>query len=117
MMKKLIFIAIVTLMVGCDSTPDPKMTNPVVIDIGTFDDCRVKYIDRGELYNNFYLAKCGNTTTSTQIYSIGKSTAVKTVIVDESSIEDLENKLATLKRKEAALAKLSEEDKVAIGIK
>jgi hypothetical protein len=110
-MKYVITCLAVIFLVGCEE--DPKVKNPVVYDVGTFNDCDVTYVDRGSDYRSFYMAKCGKTATTTQTYSSGKSSYRRTVIVDEAA---LDSEMKTLQAKKDALNKLSKEDRAALGL-
>jgi hypothetical protein len=80
------------------------------------DGCDIKYIDNPK-GSNFFIAKCpAASTTVTHIQQNGKSQTTIPVVTTQE-VEDLEKKLADVKAKQAALSKLSPEDKKALGIK
>lgn len=45
---------------------DALYHNPRIIDQGTFDGCKVAYVDRGYEKSSFYIARCDSTTTTTR---------------------------------------------------
>lgn len=51
-MKKVICILAAVLLVGCSQRTDEQakamLTNPDINNVGTFDGCEVKFVDRGD---------------------------------------------------------------------
>jgi len=113
-MRKLIFLVLPLLLAACNDPNAPKR-EPNVRNTFEVDGCQVKYIDPPNL-PNFYIARCGNTTTATWQQSNGKSTTTYgSVTVDTT--DELRKRLADAEARDKALAKLSPEDRKALGIK
>ena len=105
-----------SLLTACnqDQPRDPNI-GYVKYDV-TVDGCKVKYVDnpRG---SNFFIAKCpGESVTTTHQQQNGKSQTTIPVVTTQE-VDDLKKKLADAEAKQAALNKLSPEDKKALGIK
>lgn len=116
----LAFILIATtLLAGCNEEEEALLAKPSITDIGEFDGCDVKFVNRGYEKFSFYIAKCGTTSTSTTNYttSHGKSSTFhrKTLITKE--IEKLQAEKADLDAKSVALEKLTPAERKALGIK
>lgn len=80
------------------------------------DGCQVKYVDnpRG---SNFFVARCpGESVTTTHIQQNGKSHTTVPVVTTQE-VDDLKKKLAEAQAKQAALDKLTPEDRKLLGIK
>jgi major membrane immunogen (membrane-anchored lipoprotein) len=122
-MKKAICILAAVLLVGCGGRTDEQakamLSNPDVNEVGTFDGCEVKYVDRGYHAYSFYIARCGNTTTATRNYTeqSGKTTVNRRSTVIAQEIQKLEAEKAAAVTKEKALEKLSPEEKALLGVK
>jgi len=121
-MKKLKIAAVLTIILaiaGCDDgVIAAKKMNPVITNIGDFDGCNVKYVDRGYTSDSFFMAKCGDTVTQSNTYQSGKTSQRMMTITQK--INDLTAERAALVKeeeaKQAALAKLSVQDQTALGI-
>ena len=117
-MRKLIFLilplVVIPMLISCKEN-DPSR-QPNVRNTFQADGCEVKYIDPPGL-PNFYIARCGNTTTTTWQQSNGKSTTTYAAVTVDVSADDLRKRLAEVEARDKALAKLSAEDKKALGIK
>lgn len=80
-------VSIVTFMfivtaVNSDKHSKQLQQNPEIIQIGTFEGCKVSYVNRGYQSNSFYLAKCDNVETRTAFESHPKrSPTITTSIV------------------------------------
>jgi hypothetical protein len=104
---------------GCDESDAIKLkqANPVITNIGDIDGCAVKYVDRGYQSDSFFMAKCGDTTTQSNVYQVGKSTARMTSITQQ--INTLSAERDALAKQEdirhEALSKLSPGEKEALG--
>lgn len=108
----LLFAAVLFLLSGCNENRD-RTVGVSEYEINA-DGCTVKYIDnpRG---HNFFIAKCpAASETTTYMRPQGKS-SVPTATVMTS--DDLRKQLAEVEAKEKALAKLSVQEKVLLGIK
>lgn len=121
-MKKVICILAAVLLVGCGRTDEQAkamMANPSITAVGTYEDCEVKFIDRGYHDLSFYIAKCGDTSTLTRNYQEkhGKSYVNRRSTVIAQEITKLEAEKAAAVTKEKALEKLSVEEKTVLGIK
>lgn len=113
MIKFSIVVAVAAIaLVGCQD--DYKKNNPVVGAPIYVDGCEVKYIDRGDSYYSFYIAKCGDTSTTSRRYTSGKSSRNSVVITQEIDALQAEQKEAKLK--EAAVGKLTEEERKVLGV-
>ena len=77
-----LILSITTVIVGCDETVD-KMVDPKITQIGTFDGCNVKLVDRGTTFRSFYIARCDNKTTTTQNIPLKNIMDRRTTIVTE----------------------------------
>jgi uncharacterized lipoprotein YehR (DUF1307 family) len=112
-MRKLIFLVLPLMLAACNEQGTKR--EPNVRNTFEVDGCQVKYIDPPNL-PNFYIARCGNTTTNTWQQSSGKSTTTyATVNVDTT--DELRKRLADAEARDKAMAKLSAEDKKALGVK
>jgi hypothetical protein len=102
-----------------DEQAKAMLSNPDVNDVGTFEGCEVKFIDRGYHAYSFYIARCGNTTTTTRNYTVqsGKTTVNRRSTVIAEEIQKLEAEKAAAVTKEKALEKLSPEEKALLGVK
>ena len=110
-------------LVACGGRTDEQakamLSDPAINNVGTFDGCEVKFIDRGYHNFSFYIAKCGNTTTTTRNYTeqSGKTTVNRRSTVIAQEIQKLETEKAAAVSKERALEKLSPEEKALLGVK
>lgn len=111
-MQKLIFLIVAVMLTACEAQTHRE---PQITRVFEVDGCEVKYIDPPNL-PNFYIARCGNTTTTTWKQQQGKSTTTYGAITVESTA-DLRKRLAESEARDKAMAKLSPEDKQALGIK
>ena len=102
-----------------DEQAKAMLTNPDINNVGTFDGCEVKYVDRGYHAYSFYIARCGNTTTTTRNYTeqSGKTTVNRRSTVIAQEIQKLEAEKAAAVTKEKALEKLTLEEKALLGVK
>jgi hypothetical protein len=122
-MKKVICILAAVLLVGCNQRTDEQakamLSNPDINDMGTFDGCEVKFVDRGYHNYSFYIARCGNTSTLTRNYTeqSGKTTVNRRSTTIAQEIDRLEAEKAAAVAKERALEKLTPEEKKVLGIK
>ena len=114
-MKKLLILLPMLMLAGCGPESNVPRNAYVKYEIEA-DGCNVKAIEnpRGA---NFFIAKCpAESVTTTHVQQNGKSSTTIPVVTTKE-VEDLEKKLADVKAKQAALSKLSPEDKKALGIK
>lgn len=124
-------LLVVSLMTACGNSPqeDAKIlalqTNPDIQVIGTFDGCEVKYVNRYYQNNSFYLARCDNTSTSTQhvrvqtgkTYRTDTHTAITAQLAEISKQkEQLLTEEKALKVRQTALEKLTPEERAALNI-
>lgn len=115
-MKKILLISSVLLLTACNQEHNRDPNIGYVKYEVTVDGCQVKYVDNPK-GSNFFIAKCpAESITTTHIQQNGKSQTVIPVVTTKE-VEDLEKKLADAKATQAALNKLSLEDKKALGIK
>ncbi len=112
-MRKLILLAIAVMLTACNDGANAR--DPIIRNTFEVDGCQVKYIDPPNL-PNFYIARCGNTSTTTWKHQAGKSSTTYSSITVEST-DDLRKRLAESEARDKAMAKLSPEDKQALGIK
>jgi tRNA U55 pseudouridine synthase TruB len=100
---------------------EAKQKNPEIRVIGIYDGCEVKYVDRYYASDSFYLARCGNTSTTTTKVRVGKVTQNRAAILQEideldKQREKLKAEAQSLEKREAALAKLTPDEQAALGI-
>lgn len=112
-MKKLLFMVPCFLLAACG--PDGPGNPPYVKSEFEIDGCQVKYVYHPSM-PNFYIARCGNTTTTTWQKQQGKSTVTEASI-NVDNADDLRNRLATVEARDKALAKLTADERKALGIK
>ena len=75
---------------GCN---EEKIANPDIINVGTYEGCSVKYIDRGDRDRNFYIAKCESpTVTATQQIQSGKTSYQTATIAVQTPSEPVDPK-------------------------
>jgi hypothetical protein len=117
-------------LAGCSSPEEQAraeelMSNPEIKVVGTFDGCEVKFVNRYHRDMSFYLARCGTTIASTQQYeeTQGKSRVARTRLTITQELAELDKQRETLKaeqaaaeKREAAIAKLSPEERTALGL-
>jgi predicted small lipoprotein YifL len=94
--------------------------------IGTFDGCEVKYVNRYYRDNSFYLARCSvpdgaasaPTSTVTHHYDerVGKTNQLRTRVEITQEIAKLQEEAKAAEVRESALAKLSAEERKALGL-
>jgi len=113
--KYVLIGAVALMLVGC-SDPDPNAPKPQPFVKRTFeiDGCEVKYVDHPNL-PNFYIARCGNTVTNTWQQRSGKTTTTRASI-NVDSADELRKQLEVIETRNKALAKLSAEEKKALGL-
>jgi major membrane immunogen (membrane-anchored lipoprotein) len=115
-------LAASALLSGCGRTDEQAkamLSSPEVINVGTYEGCEVKYIDRGYQTQSFYLAKCGNTNTVSRSWEEqhGKSRTFRRSTTITQEIEKLQVEKTAAETKEKALDKLSAEERAALGLK
>lgn len=113
-MKYIMMLLGLALLAGCEE--NPKLANPSKIDLGVVDGCIVKYIDRGERNDSFFLAKCGNTTTTTSNYTTSRGKSVAFHRTTAVTVEELNKEIIELSAKRDALSKLTDEEKKLLGV-
>ena len=71
--------AVVFLLTGCAESEEAKRLakDPELVDIGVFEGCTVKYVNRYYESRSFYLARCGETVATTRMMSSGKTSMQK----------------------------------------
>ena len=130
MMKKKILASVflastMFVLFGCDEDEQikqAKKAKPEVVNVGVFDDCNVKYVDRGYAELSFYLAKCetanSTTTTTTKNYYVpqGKTRVFRRSTVISEEIQKLQEEKEAAELQEKALSKLSTEEKKSLGL-
>lgn len=114
------------VLLGVAACSDPKeealaqklQTTPELVEIGTFDGCTVKYVNRYYRDRSFYLARCQDTATLTQQYteSQGKTQVARTRVQITQEIARLEQEREVLDKKESALKKLTVAERQALGL-
>lgn len=112
-MRKLIILSVAVLLTACNEQGVAR--EPEIRKTFEVDGCQVKYIDPPSL-PNFYIARCGNTTTTTWKQQQGKTSTTYGAINVESA-DDLRRRLAEVEARDKALAKLTDEEKRALGVK
>ena len=122
MKKVLIVLAATIALTACGSRTTEEaralLSKPDIITLGTFDGCEVKYVDRGFREQSFYLAKCGNTSTTSRFWleQQGKTQVTRTSTVITQDIDKLQAEKIKAEQFEQAMSKLSPQDKKALGI-
>ena len=115
-MKKILAIVGMLMLAGCNENGNRDPNIGYVKYEVAVDGCQVKYVDNPK-GSNFFIAKCpGDSSTVTHIQQNGKSQTTIPVVTTQE-VDDLKKKLADAEAKQAALNKLSPEDKKALGIK
>ena len=114
------------VLVGLTACSDPKeealaqklQSTPELVEVGTFDGCTVKYVNRYYRDRSFYLARCQDTTTLTQQYmeSQGKTQVARTRVQITQEMAQLEKERDALDKKESALKKLTPAERQALGL-
>lgn len=105
-------IAICLILPGCEKE-DKLKASPETVRIGTFDGCEVKYVNRGYMYDSFFMARCDSTVTTTTNIPGKGATRVTNITVE---IERLQAEKAKLELAEQAIGKLTPAEKAALGI-
>lgn len=124
MKKLLLIVAIATpLISACDPTEtEIRMAalhkSPVIKQVGEFEGCKVKFVDRGYAVYSFYIANCQDASVMTRNYSerVGKYTQDRRSTVILKDIDALKTELGEAQTKEAALGKLTTEERKALGV-
>lgn len=109
---------------GCQAEQDAEIkkavlkNKPEIIEMGVHEGCNVKYINRGVRDDSFFIAKCDNTQTLTQQYSVssGKSSNHQTRVSITQQLDQLQTQANELRLKQEAIKKLSPEERKALGI-
>jgi uncharacterized lipoprotein YehR (DUF1307 family) len=116
MIVRFLIVMIVSLSLLACGDPDPNAPKPVptVKKTLTVDGCEVKYVDN-PYGPNFYIARCGDTVTNTWQRQSGKS-SITEATVNVNSEAELRKRLAEIEAKNKALAKLSADEKKALGL-
>lgn len=97
---------------GCDG--DAPTKPPEIDEVVKIDGCVVKHVERHVGYSrNFWIADCGTADIVSTTISSGKSTVLDAAVTPR--IAAAEKALAEA-RKEAALAKLSPEEKALLNL-
>jgi len=110
------FVILLALMLTACGDPDPNAPKPMLAikRVHHIDGCEVKWIDN-PYGANFYIARCGETVTNTWQRQNGKSQVTEATINVNSEAE-LRKRLAEIEARNKALAKLSAEEKKALGL-
>lgn len=119
--KPLIALLLVSTLAlsGCNEEAKALYASPQVQDVGEFDGCQVKFVNRGYEIASFYIARCGSTVTTTTNWNqrSGKSSTFRRSTVINDEIEKLQAEKAESEAREKALSKLSPAEREALGIK
>lgn len=112
-------ISALVLLSGCQEKEKALLAKPKTYNIGEYDGCDVKFVDRGYHTLSFYIARCGATVTTTNNYTVsaGKSQVSKRNTVITQEIEKLQAEKAELDAKAVALEKLTPAERKSLGIK
>lgn len=110
------FVILLALMLTACGDPDPNAPKPMlaVKKVHNIDGCEVKWIDN-PYGPNFYIARCGDTVTNTWQRQSGK-TQITEATINVNSEAELRKRLAEIEARNKALAKLSAEEKKALGL-
>ena len=85
-MKKLLLAALMAALLSACSDRPAKVS---VEDVGEFDGCTVKFVDRGSNTNSFFLAKCNSTATTTKNYSTGGKAPSARRVTTVTTVEEI----------------------------
>jgi len=109
-------VIVLALMLTACGDPDPNAPKPMLAikRVHQIDGCEVKWIDN-PYGANFYIARCGDTVTNTWQRQNGKSQVTEATINVNSEAE-LRKRLLEIEARNKALAKLSAEEKKALGL-
>lgn len=113
-MKKIYAITlflIAALFTGCDTKSMDQTHVKKTVEI---DGCIVKYVYYAD-GPNFYIARCGDTLTTTWQEQNGKQTITRAVI-NTNDAESLRNRLSEIEARDKALAKLTAEERKILGL-
>jgi len=112
---KYFVIALALLLTACGES-DPNAPKPMlaVKKVHQIDGCEVKWIEN-PYGANFYIARCGETVTNTWQRQSGK-TKITEATINVNSEQELRKRLAEIEARNKALAKLSAEEKKALGL-
>lgn len=123
LLRSVAVLCAASALAGCQSEKEKEavaqqMKNPIITNVGTFDGCEVKYVNRYYSENSFYLARCGSTTAATgrEAYRSGKTTRYRDRLSITHELEELQKELSTLDARAAALARLSPAERAALGL-
>lgn len=109
MKKTIILASILLLLGGCRSEEEKEKlrTNPEVTEVVVVDGCVVKFADRGDDMNSFFIARCGDTTTLTSNYMVqsGKTRVPKRKALIAQEIQKLQQEQEQLDAEEVEQAK------------
>jgi len=111
-------LAVCLALAGCEEDKKLLMANPEVIDVGEYAGCKVQFVDRGYATRSFFIARCGETTTTTNnaMVQSGKTQILQRRTTIETKIKELEDEKSALSSRESALNKLTPEEAKALGI-
>lgn len=106
--------AVVFLLTGCAESEEAKRLakDPKLVDIGVFEGCTVKYVNRYYESKSFYLARCGETVAATRMMPSGKTSMQKLEVTTTvgapaaTAAESAGSGVSVYKVKEAKLADL-----------
>lgn len=118
-MKKIAFMVGCLFLVGCNEEQDALYKQPVVQNVGQYDGCDVKFVNRGYQSVSFFIAKCGGTVTTTTNYHVqsGKtSTFYRNTTIIDGEIDNLKAERERAAVVEAAKKKLTTEELKLLGI-
>lgn len=112
-----LLIASAFSLAGCQEEQKALYASPSVTEVGTFDGCNVKFVNRGFQTESFFLARCDGTTATTNNAMVGsKSQTLQRRVAIETQIKDLEKERDAIKARESAIQKLSQEEAKALGV-
>lgn len=116
---------------GCSTAEEEAkaqrmMSQPEIAVIGTFDGCEVKFVNRYYRDRSFYLARCGDTATTTQQFTEqhGRATAEHTRIAITQRLSALDEERTRLEKeltaidqvRQSAMSKLTAQERAALGV-
>lgn len=102
---KIAAILSVFTLAGCN---EEKIANPDIYNVGTYEGCDVKYIDRGAQSRSFYVAKCTvpSTTVTNSVPSGKTSYQTATVTIQPSDVQQVDPKQQQIQLIEQQLQQL-----------
>lgn len=113
--RVVMILSVMVSLTGCFGQEQAVLlVKPEITEIGEFDGCTVKFVNRGYNIDSFFIARCSDTTVTTRNYTeqSGKTTTARRITVIENEFTPTKEQV-----KESALSKLSAEERAVLGVK